>query len=168
MGLTPRDWSGLLSRVATPGTTRPCLPQGGFLPLDLSASLPPEFCPLFFVCFLCGTWHGIFMRNHCKLEEFINCDLIRISERYYSVPRKSPKLFFKPCCRTSVPLRRIISFRTFGVSPGKENDSWKSAVNKNSKQVKFLAAVHHRVSLDEISGILIFHHVPRIFDSAQS
>ena len=25
------------------------------LPLDLSASLPPEFCPLPFVCFLCGT-----------------------------------------------------------------------------------------------------------------
>ena len=25
-----------------------------------------------------------------------------------------------------------------------------------------------RVSLDEISGILIFHYVPRIFDSARS
>ena len=97
-----------------------------------------------------------------------------------SVPRKSPKLPFKPCCRMSIPLRRIITFRTFGVLPGRENDSWKSAVNKNSKQVKFLAAfcgvqknisrflVHHRVSLDEISGILIFHHVPRIFDSARS
>ena len=32
------------------------------------------------------------MRNHCQLEELINCDLIRISERYLSVPRKSPKL----------------------------------------------------------------------------
>ena len=27
------------------------------LPLDLRASLPPEFCALPFVCFLCGTWH---------------------------------------------------------------------------------------------------------------
>ena len=41
------------------------------LPLDLSASLPPEFCPLPFVCFLCGTWHRTFMRKHCQLEEFI-------------------------------------------------------------------------------------------------
>ena len=31
MGLTPGDWSGLLSRVATPGTTRSCLPPGGLL-----------------------------------------------------------------------------------------------------------------------------------------
>ena len=42
------------------------------LPLDLSTSLPPEFCPLPFVCFLCGTWHRGFMRKHCQLEEFIN------------------------------------------------------------------------------------------------
>ena len=27
------------------------------LPLDLRASLPPKFCALLFVCFLCGTWH---------------------------------------------------------------------------------------------------------------
>ena len=31
MGLTPGNWSGLLSRVATPGTTRSCLPPGGLL-----------------------------------------------------------------------------------------------------------------------------------------
>ena len=31
IGLTPGDWSGLLSRVATPGTTRSCLPPGGLL-----------------------------------------------------------------------------------------------------------------------------------------
>ena len=30
------------------------------LSLDLSASLPPEFCPLPFVCFLCGTRHRAF------------------------------------------------------------------------------------------------------------
>ena len=42
------------------------------LPLDLSASLPPEFCPLPFVCFLCGTWHRALIRKHCQLEEFIN------------------------------------------------------------------------------------------------
>ena len=41
------------------------------LALDLSASLPPEFCPLPFVCFLCGTWHRTFRRKHCQLEEFI-------------------------------------------------------------------------------------------------
>jgi len=41
------------------------------LPLDLSTSLPPEFCPLL-LCFLCGTWHRTFMWNHCQLEEFIN------------------------------------------------------------------------------------------------
>ena len=30
------------------------------LPLDLSASLPPEFCPLHFVCFLCGAnWKSL-------------------------------------------------------------------------------------------------------------
>ena len=33
------------------------------------------------------------MPNHCQLVEFITCDLIRISERYYSVPRKSLKHF---------------------------------------------------------------------------
>ena len=27
------------------------------LPLDLTTSLPPEFCPLPFVCFLCGTMY---------------------------------------------------------------------------------------------------------------
>ena len=32
MGLTPGDWSGLLSRVATHGTTRSCLPQEDFSP----------------------------------------------------------------------------------------------------------------------------------------
>ena len=42
------------------------------LPLDLSASLPPEFCPLPIVCFLFGTWHRAFMQKHCQLEEFIN------------------------------------------------------------------------------------------------
>ena len=42
------------------------------LPLDLSASLPPEFCPLPFVCFLCGTRHRAFMRKHCQLEKFIH------------------------------------------------------------------------------------------------
>ena len=42
------------------------------LPLDLSASLPPEFCPLPFVCFMCGTWYRAFMQKHCQLEEFIN------------------------------------------------------------------------------------------------
>ena len=47
------------------------------LPLDLSASLPPEFCPLPFVCFLCGTWHRAFVRKHCQLEEFINSLIIK-------------------------------------------------------------------------------------------
>ena len=42
------------------------------LPLDLSTSLPPEFCPLPIVCFLCGTWHRAFMQKHCQLEEIIN------------------------------------------------------------------------------------------------
>ena len=42
------------------------------LPVGLSASLPPQFCPLPFVCFLCGTWHRAFMRKHCQLEQFIN------------------------------------------------------------------------------------------------
>ena len=41
------------------------------LPLDLNASLTPEFCPLPFVCFLCGTWHRTFMRKQRQLEEFI-------------------------------------------------------------------------------------------------
>ena len=35
------------------------------LSLDLSASLPPEFCPLPFVCFLCGTRHRALVRKHC-------------------------------------------------------------------------------------------------------
>ena len=48
------------------------------LPLDLSTSLPPEFCPLLFVCFLCGTRHSTFMRNHCRLEELINSKLLKL------------------------------------------------------------------------------------------
>ena len=92
--LVPSDWGICASPPETdqdscPGWLPPVplvlvSPQGGFLPLDLSASLPPEFCPLLFVCVLCGTWHSTFMRNLCQLEEFINCDSIRISERYYS------------------------------------------------------------------------------------
>ena len=54
-------------------------PLEGFSPgpLNLSASLPPEFCPLPFVCFLCGTWHRAFMWKHFQLEEFIihDCSL---------------------------------------------------------------------------------------------
>ena len=50
------------------------------LSLDLSASLPPEFCPLPFVCFLCGARHRAFILyrafilcgKHCQLEGFIN------------------------------------------------------------------------------------------------
>ena len=80
MGLTPRDWSGLLSRVATPSTTQSCLPPCLLvpLPLYLSASLPPEFCPLLFVCFLCGTWHRTVMQNQCQLEEFIDLKFITV------------------------------------------------------------------------------------------
>ena len=48
------------------------------LPLDLSASLPPEFCPLLFVCVLCGTQHSTFTQNHCQLEEFINSKLLKL------------------------------------------------------------------------------------------
>ena len=54
-------------------------PLEGFSPgpLNLSASLPPEFWPLPFVCFLCGTWHRAFMWKHFQLEEFIihDCSL---------------------------------------------------------------------------------------------
>ena len=42
------------------------------LSLDLSASLPPEFCLLPFVCFLCGTDIKRLCEKHCQLEEFIN------------------------------------------------------------------------------------------------
>ena len=42
------------------------------LSLDLRASLPPEFCPLPFVCFLCGTDIKHLCVKHCQLEEFIN------------------------------------------------------------------------------------------------
>ena len=45
---------------------------------DLSASLPPEFCPLLFVCVLCGTQHSTFTQNHCQLEEFINSKLLKL------------------------------------------------------------------------------------------
>ena len=48
------------------------------LSLDLSSSLPPEFCPLPFVCFLCGTDISIYAEKHCQLEEFINNDWIEI------------------------------------------------------------------------------------------
>ena len=48
------------------------------LPPDLSASLPPEFCPLPFVCFLCGTRNRTFMRKHYQLEKFINHYFIHI------------------------------------------------------------------------------------------
>ena len=43
------------------------------LSLDLRASLPPEFCPLPFVCFLCGTDIKHLCVKQCQLEEFINC-----------------------------------------------------------------------------------------------
>ena len=56
------------------------------LPLELSASLPPEFCPLPFVCFLCGSWHRTFMRKHCQLEEFIKT-IYRSS--YFTVSAKN-------------------------------------------------------------------------------
>ena len=64
--------SGLQSRVATPGTSWSCHPTPMMasllvpLPLYLSASLPPELCPLRFV-FSVYIWH-----RTCKLEEFIN------------------------------------------------------------------------------------------------
>ena len=41
------------------------------LSVDLSTSLPPEFCPLPFVCFLCDTDIKHFCEKHCQLEEFI-------------------------------------------------------------------------------------------------
>ena len=81
--LVPSDWAIWAS---PPETTRTPV-QGGYpryhsilsspqegvpLSLDLSASLPPEFCPLPIVCFVCGTWHRAFMQKHCQLEEFIN------------------------------------------------------------------------------------------------
>ena len=53
MGLTPGKWSGLLSRVANPGTTQSCLSPGGLLSWSqLTPYLPPEFCPLF-LCVFC-------------------------------------------------------------------------------------------------------------------
>ena len=84
--LVPSDWGIWAS---PPETTRTPV-QGGYpqyhsilspprrasllvpLPLDLSTSLPPEFCPLPIVCFLCGTWHRAFMQKHYQLEEIIN------------------------------------------------------------------------------------------------
>ena len=43
------------------------------LSLDFRASLPPEFCPLPFVCFLCDTDIKHLCVKQCQLEEFINC-----------------------------------------------------------------------------------------------
>ena len=48
------------------------------------------------------------MRNHCQLEEFINCDLIRISERYYSVPRNSPNYFLNPVVERQFLLEELL------------------------------------------------------------
>ena len=50
-----------------------CLPSCLPLSLDLSTSLPPEFCPLPFVCFLYGTDIKHLCVKQCQLEEFINC-----------------------------------------------------------------------------------------------
>ena len=60
--LVPSDWGICASPPETdqdscPGWLPPVpldlvFPQGGFLPLDLSAFLPPEFCP-YFLCVFC-------------------------------------------------------------------------------------------------------------------
>ena len=76
-GPHPQRLPGLLSRVATPSTTRSYLPpQEGFSPGPLTPRFKhfpaTRICPLPIVCFLCGTWHRAFMQKHCQLEEIIN------------------------------------------------------------------------------------------------
>ena len=84
--LVPSDWGIWASPLETDQDSCPgwlpqvplnlVSPQEGFSP----GTLTPRFkhfptttiLPLLFVCFLCGTWHRAFMRNHCQLEEFIN------------------------------------------------------------------------------------------------
>ena len=71
----------------------------------------------------------LFSWGMCQLITGLRCDLITISERYYSVPMK---LFLKPGFRTSFPLIRITIFRKFGVLPGREPTIIRNIRNFNS------------------------------------
>ena len=84
--LVPSDWGIWASPPETdqdscPGWLPPVpldlvSPQEGFSPGPLTPRFKhfpaTRILPITFVCFLCGTWHRIFMWNHCQLEEFIN------------------------------------------------------------------------------------------------
>ena len=70
MGVIPGDWSGLLSRVATPGTTRSSLLSWSPYPQSYVLPCHQNFAHYFCV-FSVYIWHRTFIRNHCQLEEFI-------------------------------------------------------------------------------------------------
>ena len=59
IGLTPGDWSELLSRVATPGTTRSCLSPGGLLswsPYPRVNCFPATRILSMLLCVFCVYW----------------------------------------------------------------------------------------------------------------
>ena len=160
MGLTPEDWSGLLSRVATPGTTRSCLPPRRAsllvpLPLDLSVSLPPEFCALPFVCFLCGTWHRAFVRKHCQLEDVINNYMIKISifwQKPWTNPFGKFRFFPRFLKRPFSGLKRIFLSR---ITKKRSSLSWFAHKTQTIK-VRFFDKSHRLAPLENFDFLYFF------------